>query len=348
MMPMRAVPVLLLVGALWPAVGVSTVTAASFDCGAAATPFEHAICDSEELSRADEVLAKAFNTALGGLTKSAESALRDDQRAWLSFAQRACTEDAEPMRSGAYDERGVSCLVDEFKARARTLELSRMIDGHRFVFESANAALPDPQEAADPESYWKVATHKAAVALLDDDDPLAEAFNAFTRSEAEPYSDIYAGRDLADSSDTSMTLAVKSTAGTNRISLRLETYWFGHGAAHGNYADTFVHYFVPEERAVEAGDIFAGEGWEAVLVDAAWAALQDQHGEWVQVDSKEDIAEIVVDPARWDLDDGHDLVITFQPYEVAAYAYGAPEIRVPWLELEAIAAENQQTIRYGW
>ena len=348
MMLMRVVPVLLVVGALWPALGESSVEAASFDCGAAATPFEHAICDSEELSRSDEVLAKAFNTALGGLTTAAAAALRDDQRAWLNFAQRACTDDAEPMRSGSYDDRGVSCLVDEFKARVRTLELSRMLDGHRFVFESANAALPDSQEAADPDSYWKVATHKAAVALLDEDDPLSEAFNAFTRSQAEPYSDLYAGRDLADSSDTSMTLAVKSTAGINRISLTLETYWFGHGAAHGNYSNSFVHYYVPEERAVEASDIFTGKRWKQVLVDAAWAALQDQHGEWVQVDSKEDIAEIVVDPARWDLDDGHALTITFQPYEVSAYAYGAPEIRVPWLELEAIAAENQQAIRYGW
>ncbi|MFD2647463.1 DUF3298 domain-containing protein [Devosia albogilva] len=345
---MRAVPVLLFAGALWPSVGSSSVQAASFDCGAAATPFERAICDSEELSRADEVLAKAFNTALGGLTRAAETALRKDQRAWLDFAQRACTEDAELLESGSYDERGVSCLMDLFNSRVRTLELSRMIDGHRFVFESAHAALPDPMEADDPDSYWKVATHKAAVVLLDGDDPLADAFNAFTRAAAEPHSEVYAGGELEESSDTSMTLAVKSTAGTNRISMTLETYWFGHGAAHGNYANAFVHYFVPEERAVEASDIFAGEDWEAVLVDAAWTALQEQHGEWLQVDSKEDIAEIVVDPARWDLDDGYSLLITFQPYEVSAYAYGAPEVRVPWQDLEAIAAENQQTIRYGW
>jgi uncharacterized protein len=348
MKSIRAVPALLLVGGLWPAAGPMGVAAASFDCSAAATPFERAICDSEDLSRADEVLAKAFNTALGGLTKAAETALRKDQRAWLDFAQRACTEDAEPLTGGSYDEQGVRCLTGVFSSRARILELSRMMDGHRFVFESAYAVLPDPNEADNPDSNWTVATHDAAVALLDSDDPLAEAFNAFAREAAEPHSELYAGRDLDGSSDTSMALAVKSTAGTNRISLRLETYWFGHGAAHGNYADSVVHYFVPEERAVEAGDIFAGEDWEAVLVDAAWTALQEQHGEWLQVDSKEDIAEIVVDPARWDFDDAYSLVITFQPYEVSAYAYGAPEVRVPWLELEAIAADNQQTIRYGW
>ena len=96
---MRAVFVLLLVGALWPTVGWSVVEAASFDCGAAATPFEHAICDSEELSRSDEVLAKAFDTALGGLTKAASGALREDQRASLPASRHFQTRSSRNGRS---------------------------------------------------------------------------------------------------------------------------------------------------------------------------------------------------------------------------------------------------------
>ena len=344
----RAVPALLLAGVLWPSVGWLAVDAASFDCDAAESSFEQAICADADLSRADEVLAKAFSTALGGLTKQASAALREDQRTWLDYAERACTDDAQPLASGRYDDTAAACLLDVFNARVRVLELSRMLDGHRFVFESVQAALPDPNEAGEPESYWKVARHTAAVTLLDEDDPLAEGFNAFARAAAKAQSELYGGAAPDESSDSSMTMAVKSTAGAQRISLTTDIYWYGHGAAHGNYGTTFVHYYVPEERAVVASDIFAGDDWEQVLVDAAWRALEEQHGEWLQVDSKEEIADIVVDPARWDLDDDNALIIAFQPYEVAAYAYGAPQVRVPWQQLESIAAENQQAIRYGW
>src|SRR5690606_6981830 len=71
--------------------------AASFDCSAAETPFETAICDNPELSRSDEILAKAFATAMGGLSASDAALMRADQRTWLDFVRRACTLDGEPL-----------------------------------------------------------------------------------------------------------------------------------------------------------------------------------------------------------------------------------------------------------
>lgn len=50
--------------------------AASFDCAKAGTPFEHAICDSPELSAADDRLAKTYQTAIGGLSENALAAVR--------------------------------------------------------------------------------------------------------------------------------------------------------------------------------------------------------------------------------------------------------------------------------
>lgn len=332
----------------------SPSTAASFDCAKAETPFEKAICSNDALSLADETMAKSFATATGGLTKSSVSVMRADQRNWLDFAQRSCTDDAKPLASGQYDDDASACLVDIFKARSTALENSRMQGGHRFFLKSVYGALPDPNEADNAESYWKVATHEAVVPQIDTDDPLAGAFNSWVMEKAAGMSDTLAlndGGDVASldsSANTSLTIRVKELGGNHRITLDVETYWFGHGAAHGNYGISYLHYYVPEQREIVGSDIFAGDDWQTVLATAAWEQLQVEHKEWLQVENQSDIAEIVIDPTRWDLNDDYGLVIQFEPYEVSAYAYGAPTVTIPWAELDAIKAETQDDMRYGW
>ena len=327
--------------------------AASFDCTKAATPFEHAICDMPDLSAADDLLAKSFATATGGLTKGSVGLMRADQRNWLDYAQRACTDDAEVLTSGRYDDDGASCLVEKFNTRSRMLEQSRMISGHRFFLQSVYAALPDPNEVDNPDSYWKVASHEAIMPQLDSDDPLAEAFNRFVTEQAGNESDIMslAGGDADDldaSADTSVIIKVKELGGTKRITMDVSTYWYGHGAAHGNWSVSYLHYLADQDRGLIASDIFAGDDWASTLVDAAWAELQAEHAEWLQVETAGDIADIVVEPSRWDLSNDHGLIIQFQPYEVSAYAYGAPTITIPWEKLDAIKAETQDEVRYGY
>jgi uncharacterized protein len=56
--------------------------AAGFDCGKAASPVEHAICASPELSLLDGDLATAYSDALG--VAEDPSKLRTEQRAWLA------------------------------------------------------------------------------------------------------------------------------------------------------------------------------------------------------------------------------------------------------------------------
>lgn len=326
--------------------------AASFDCTKAATPFETAICDNPDLSTADEVLAKSFATATGGLSKDAVVSMRADQRKWLDFAQRACTQDAEPMINGSYDEQGASCLVDKFNARSRALEGSRMIDLHRFFVSSDYSALPDPNEVDNAESYWKVATRALVLPQLDEDDAFADQFNPWMMQRAAAMSDSLVDADeetgSSDTSDSDVTIAAKEVSGTKRITSTVNTYWFGHGAAHGNWTISYLHYYVPEAREMVAGDIFAGGDWQDTLTDVAWAQLQLEHGEWLQVEAAADIAELVVDPTRWDLSNDRGLVIQFEPYEVSSYAYGAPTITVGWDKLDAIKADSQDSLRYGW
>lgn len=329
------------------------ILAASFDCAGASTPFERAICDNPELSAADERLDRSWATAIGGLSKQALKELQAGQRQWLDYARRACTRTAEPLEEGAYDERGVSCLVELFDSRSGMLEASRMLEGTRFYPLARHAAWPDPNETDNPQSYWPVAHYEMSVAQIDADTEVARRFNALVLAQGEQLSGLvepgqgpFGNED--DSSDLTVSILPEELAGTGRISLRTETYWYGHGAAHGNWTVSYLHYLTGESRWMEAGDLFAGEGWQQALLDLAVSALRQQHGDMLMLDDTTFIADSVADPTRWSLSDSYALIVQFQPYEVAAYAYGAPTARISWEALEPYLADTADLVRYGY
>ena len=327
--------------------------AASFDCAKAATPFEHAICDNADLSAADERLAKTYATAIGGLSEVAVEELRTDQREWLDYAQRACTRDAEPLTRGSYDERGIYCLNDLFNSRSRVLETSRMIEGIRVYPSARYAALPDPYEADNPDSNWPVAQHELALVQIDGDDSFAKNFNALVRAEGEVIAGGFGEQGgpetMAEdpSSDSTNSIAIDEISG-NRLSLAVNTYWYGHGAAHGNYTIRYQHFLKDEGRWLEAGGMFAGKGWQKKLLNLVTEAAEAEHGDALWPDSLGDLTDVVTDPTRWDLSDPYGLVVQFQPYEISAYAYGAPTARVNWEALAPILADTADKYRYGY
>lgn len=330
--------------------GMSLPTAAaSFDCSKASTPFERAICDDTALSMADERLAATYQTAIGGLSDTALAAVRGDQRNWLDYAQRACAPEAKPMSSGKYNEDRTRCLVSLFNGRSTVLESSRMVGGKRFYPRAAYFALPDP-DAEDPDSYWAVATHELSYVQLDADDDAAKAFNAYIEEQAQALSGGMGEGDESDgveadgSSDTINSVRVKE-ADYNSVTLDVSTYWYGHGAAHGNWTVDYMHYRLDEKRPLVAEDIFAGKRWKTALLDLTVEALQAEHGEELMLDDTSFLAEVVTDSDRWDLSDPYSLILQFQPYEVSYYAYGAPTARVPWTKLQDYLAEDADTYR---
>lgn len=334
---------LFLAGFIVPDVAVQ---AASFDCAKAGTAFEHAICDNPELSAADEQLARTYATASGGLSETASGALRTGQREWLDYAQRVCTTDAEPMTSGRYEAEGVSCLVDLFNSRSLVLETSRMMQGLRFYPVSEYEAMPDPENEGDPA--WGVAEHELSLVQLDGDQDFAASFNDLVRAEGRA---MQGGEETVASdadSDSTNSITVKEVARTRRITLEATTYWYGHGAAHGNYTISYLHFLTGKGRFLQAGDLFTGKKWEQALLDLTVAALEREHGEALMMEGTEYIEDSVVDPSRWDLSNPYGLVVQFQPYEVSAYAYGAPTATVSWDDLVPYLTDESSDIRFGF
>lgn len=299
--------------------------AASFDCARAGTPFEQAICDFPDLSDADETLAVAWQTAIGGLSPSGLAQLQADQKAWLDFAERSCSPTAEALLDPVTDNQA-QCLAGQFRQRIGRLEQSRMQGGLRLSIADRYEVIPDT--TAEPDAWNKVATFEAGMPVIDGDSDLAAAFSAFIDATTPAL----AG-DIEETSDISRQTTITEVTAA-RISVTINDYWYGHGAAHGNYAVTHAHFLREPMRALVAEDIFAGDGWQAELGRLVLAQLDASVDGGIWDDARAQVPELSADTSRWALSP-EGLSLTFQPYEVTAYAAGAPEVRIPWAQLEA-------------
>jgi|SRR6185312_1853258 len=334
-----------------PALPLTTAAqAASFDCSKAMTSFEKAICASDELSNDDEILAQAYATALGGLSTDAANAIKAGQKAWLDYAGKACSDDAKPI-TGTYTADQTQCLVSTFQTRITGLEASKMQGGYRFYPIERFLLEPDPDAEADAAS--KLGDKHFETVKIDRDDDVAKAFNAaidkmWKDSQFSPDGETplftKGTTDLAPgnpSTDVDYTTTVKAVAG-NRITLETNIYWYGHGAAHGNYDISYDHFLVDKKRMLQASDLFKGD-WKAslgkMIVAKAKALLGD---DYQGGDDDKTVADNATDPSRWDFsDDG--LVVQFEPYEIAPYAAGAVTVTILWSDLSDILADDGQT-----
>ena len=313
-------------------------SAQSFDCASAGSEFEHLICDTPELSRLDGRLDIAYRTAIAALSPEALAAVRTGQRQWLAHAQTVCLG---PLAS-SYNE-PPACLATEYRNRLTALGQSRMAGEHRFYTVSAYASGPDPNYADQPDSVWALAAHKADAVRIDDDDPMARILNAETDRLLE-HSEARKADGFDTGADTQLSMRIESVS-QRRISLRIDGWWYGHGAAHGNYATTYVHVLSEPARLIGTDDIFDTEGWQTALAEATLESLRATLGDILWEVEVDDLVDIVADPARWIFAE-RGLTIQFQPYEVTAYAYGAPTTTVSWDSLEDFTTEDAYTLSW--
>lgn len=333
---------------------VPIAQAASFDCAKAGTSFEKAVCASPDISSQDEVLAQAYATALGGLSADAATAVKASQHNWLDYAARVCGDDGQPI-PGDYTADQTQCLSGEFTNRIRQLEASKMQGGYRFYPVEKFLIEKDPD--ATDDTYQKVATKHFLTVKIDHDDDVATAFNAMTEA-VRLANDEQMGEDshLFDkgsqelakgdtSADIDLTTKVDKVS-SSLITLSTDNYWFGHGAAHGNYGVSYDHFIIAEKRALVASDVFKGKGWESkfakLVIKKAKTDLAD---EWQGDDSNGDLTKSIADPSHWVFaDDG--LTVVFNPYEVASYARGEVDVTVPWDQLTDLVTDNAQNYSY--
>ena len=319
--------------------------AASFDCNRAQTIQERTICADPELSAADETLAVAYASAIGGLSDAAAEEMRRSQRGWIDYLGVVCADYALPGEESLRVER-VGCVLREYVDRVAVLENSRMLGGLRFYTVDRYGAAPDPYP--DVSVYSKLAVKQVSAPRIDGETTTARGFNSFITDVVDENTRDFARRGgttivLDDAgSDSELRMAVQAV-NEARITVAANRFWFEHGAAHGNYGLFFAHFLREEGRPLEAADIFGNRNWDRRLADLVRERLESDLGENFQGIDEDSLQEAVRDTSRWDFS-VEGLRLQFQPYEVSAYAFGAPVVTIPWSALEGDLADSAYEI----
>lgn len=313
---------------LFPA---ATSQAASFDCGKAVRPPEKLICADAGLSRLDGELAAAYAARLRPLSEPAKADLRRGQREWLAFWSARCG-DAEG-RLPVADAEVVACAREQYGQRLAVLKTRDRILGDIPLYPATRYAIQPSQGGID---WIRHATDIRQRPAIDVVAAPAEKRNLARLLERWLADGISAGQDANGGQDSSDSESARAFIDSLPFLLSTGTtsYFYGHGAAHPVSGFASAHFFLPEARPMRAADIFRdGSLWQDGLTRLVEKELRRELAYSYYLESPVELKALTVEPARWRFSK-QGLTLQFNPYEVAPYSAGAPEVTIPWRSLE--------------
>ena len=318
--------------------------AASFNCTAARTAREHAICGSKELSALDEQLAHAYKASRTDLSPASAALIQGDQQAWLAWLDKVC-----PVKSANGNDMA-SCLKDHYNSRLQQLTKGRQSLGgvlfftrSYFVFAPSKPAdapkngvpngpgfgygefsWPQVDRPDNDHALWNTAVAAAALRVEGGAVRTNTSFEAAITPDGNQESDytVFAANDRF-------------------LGVDFENFEYEWGGAHGQTVDVSFNWWLDQRRPVVVGDIFApGRDWLRRLVPLTLARLQagdDADSLWKGVELTKGVTDGVKDDKSWDLS-SEGLTVSFGQYAVAPYAAGMPSVTLSWSSLKPMLA----------
>lgn len=299
----------------------------------ASTPLGRFVCDVPALGILSGELRAAEARLFASLPEDGRAALVAAQTQWRQYVTDLCL--VTPLRVlGDSTQAGetVHCVGTALAARRKDLPRFQERQGaltfrRHEVFAAGPIANPPP----NGQTVWSI---EAARPVLLDAVPGAAVWNrlAAERFDALLDYDPEIGDARPVTADELLDYSIQY-ATERAIGITWHHWTYGHGAAHGNPADTAMHYRLDLGRALVPADVFApGSGWEAALAQLVFDELKRRHGAALDVRAPREIAQWTAAPDRW-LFSGDGLGVFFNVYEVMPYADGRQEVKLPWSRL---------------
>jgi uncharacterized protein len=336
---MRA-PSVVLLGVLL----ASPAFAASFDCARASTLREKAICASPRLSQLDDQLAAAYSKLLATLPTDARATARQNERDWLSSI--ACPANLSQEALG-------DCLALSWDKRIHLLQTAISSASQRgrvpFLWNSVHFTQPDTGDEASSDAergapQYSTLDAEWPQALSSDPDWQAwnraielEARDLASQGQSQP-GDPWAKSDWMDGMDNDVSVTLGDITPVV-VGASFQNLWYGHGAAHPNYAKLQFNWLLLQRRELAAEDVFrADSGWQKFLYIRAMDSLKAQidpkfpENQWAPGYGEDLVSKIVRDPHHWILDTA-GLTIYFPQDSISCHACGEFKVEFSWNEL---------------
>jgi len=324
----------------------SAAFAVSFDCARAVTPREKAICASPRLSQLDDRLAAAYGKLLAAVPADARATVRNDERDWLRSVDDRC---AATIGQSILED----VLAEALDERVRYLEtaISSVSQGGRvpFVWHSVHFTQADTGDVARNDEERGATRYSALDAAWPQalsTDPEWQAWNRAIEFEARELAsqgqakpgDPWAKADWMDGMDNDVSVTLDAVTPVF-VGASFQNLWYGHGAAHPNYAKLQFNWLLPQSRELRAEDVFRPDcDWQKFLYDRAMESLKAQidpkfpETQWAPGYGEDLIRKMVGDAHNWILDTT-GLTLYFPQDSISCHACGEFKVELSWKEL---------------
>ena len=306
--------------------------AASFDCKAAKTPTEKAICASPKLSALDEQLAREYERALHALSPAGAAQLKDSQRGWLRYATAVCVP-RPPTNAG---DDAARCLADEFERRLGQLMQAGFRVGSD-VFGRVDMYAVRRSQDGDGSGYHNgFVTQHAGYPQIDS--PITTATAAWNAQQRQDLPSVDADDDTDNDIDVTL-----GCVGSRFISVEKISEQYGHGTPHGVFdREKSNAILAPTLRSMTEDDVFADSSdWAQKLPQLFRNAyVNGRRRSEVLPEAETAVRESAADPGAWLLTPA-GLQISFGAYEAGCYACNPGPITVPWSTLKPMLASPE-------
>ncbi len=294
--------------------------ATAFDCAKAGTETEKLICSDSALKQADDDLGAAWRKARARLGEAEFNTLRQNQRTWLKTRDARCGYGSDAER--------VDCLKQQtsqrtliIAARPRTgpgsgaamVPFAKAQKGSKIAYEVEIAGVRFATPGGAGEMFFNKAVDK-----LVGEAPFTEKIDFETAGQ------------LSYKQSISLEYAAP-----NLVSALVQT-WRYDGGAHGNYFFSSVNVSPPAGELTY--DTLFPEEAKATLADACKSRLrahdadqalsQAQIAQMMSPDYAKTILTAAGNLSAWSFD-ANGARVHFSPYELAPYAAGSFECRLP-------------------
>ncbi len=304
----------------------------AFDCTKASTETEKLICSDGTLKQADDDLGQAWSKVRDLLDTAEFKMLRQNQRAWLKTRDARCGYGNDAER--------VACLIQQTTARtliiaakaksgpgsgAVMMPFARAQAGSKKAYEVELAGV----RFADPVKAGEVAFNQAVDKLVKQA-PFTEKIDF----------------DTAGQLSYNQSITVEYAA-PNLVSASVQT-WRYDGGAHGNSFFSAIN-VSPETGELTYDKLFSPEA-KTDLADACENRLYAEAGdkalskarlkEMLFAEYEKAVVAAVGNLSSWTFNEDGARV-HFSPYELAPYAAGSFECRLPLSLLRRLSTATQ-------
>lgn len=305
----------------------------AFDCKKASTEVEKAICADPALVKLDDRMSAAYAEAKAGFEAKDQKMLARSQKRWLTWREGCSSTEGETV---------AACIERMTATRIRQ-------------FTGAPASGPGVGGRIVPQFIIQDGTEKqydldiAVLRFLDPRSKAEKRFNAIADDISKAAKIGPHGEDTGGSVYGQQDSMDISYASPRLMSVKHDFY-SNEGGAHGNGGIENFNIDMKSGKILEIGDVMDEDGAGRLRKACKDQIRAEKIRRFKDVDAeynpdtdeffKDDIiAEHVATLSRWTIK-ADEVIITFDPYAIGAYAEGTYECSIPIEDVEGVALDG--------